>query len=205
MQQQRGKRWTWTALRPHSVCGYAAGNSINLATVIAIYGSILRELGQPFGFPSTAACFNSLFQVSDAELLARSSIWVSTTPGCANQAFNITNGDVFRWKHLWPALAGFFDLSPAGPQPYSLSQFLADKQPLWAAMTGKYRLKPYPFESASRWPQGDYIAPNSRLGCEYDIISDTLKARPHGFTEAIDSEQMFLRLLERFRREQIIP
>ncbi|MBI4188911.1 MAG: hypothetical protein HY525_00045 [Betaproteobacteria bacterium] len=25
-----------------------------------------------------------------------------------NQAFNVSNGDLFRWKHLWPALAGFF-------------------------------------------------------------------------------------------------
>jgi len=43
-QHQQCKRWTWTAVRPHSVCGHAAGNPMNLATVIAIYGSVLREL-----------------------------------------------------------------------------------------------------------------------------------------------------------------
>ena len=126
-------------------------------------------------------------------------------PGCANQAFNITNGDVFRWKHLWPALAKFFRLEPAGPQPYSLAEFLADKQPLWDTMTAKHGLKPFPFERTSRFAKGDFSAPNSRLACEYDVITDTLKTRQCGFAECIDSEHMFLRMFDRFRREKVIP
>ena len=203
--RQQGRRWTWTAVRPTMVCGYAAGNPMNLATVLAIYGSLLRELGQPFGFPASAACFNSLHQVIDAELLARSAIWVSTAAGCGNKAFNVSNGDMFRWKHLWPALAGFFGLAPAGPQPYSLTQFLAGKQPLWDAMTRKYGLQPFPFELAPGWAQGSFSPPNSRLACEYDFISDTVKVRQSGFAEAMDSEQMFLRMFAQFRNEKVIP
>ena len=205
MGRQQGKRWTWTGVRPTAVCGYAAGNPVNLATVLAIYGSLLRELGLPFGFPSTAACFNALIQVIDAELLARSAIWVSTAAGCGNQAFNVSNGDMFRWKYMWPALAGFFGLEPAGPQPYSLKQFLSGKQPLWEAMTRKYGLEPFPFERTPDWAQGSFSPPNSRLACEYDFISDTLKVRQSGFPEVIDSEQMFVGMFERFRNEKLIP
>ena len=32
-ERQRGKRWTWTAVRPTAVCGYAPGNPVNLPTV----------------------------------------------------------------------------------------------------------------------------------------------------------------------------
>jgi hypothetical protein len=205
MERQQGKRWTWTGVRPTAVCGYAAGNPVNLATVLAIYGSLLRELGQPFGFPSSAACFNALIQVIDAELLARSALWVSTAEGCGNNAFNVSNGDMFRWKYMWPALAGFFGLEPAGPQPYSLKQFLSDKQPLWEAMTREYGLKPFPFERTPDWAQGSFSPPNSRLACEYDFISDTLKVRQSGFSEVIDSEQMFLGMFARFRAEKLIP
>lgn len=204
-ERQRGKRWTWTGVRPTAVCGYAAGNPVNLATVLAIYGSLLRELDQPFGFPGTTACFNSLIQVIDAELLARSAICVSTTPGCGNKAFNVSNGDMFRWKYLWPALARFFELEPAGPQPYSLKEFLSGKQPLWEAMTWKYGLAPFPFYRTPEWAQGSFSPPNSRLACEYDFISDTLRVRQSGFSECLDSEQMFLGMFERFRSERIIP
>jgi len=203
--RQHGKSWSWTGVRPTAVCGYAAGNPVNLATVLAIYGSLLRELGQPFGFPSSAACFNALIQVIDAALLARSSIWVSTASGCRNKAFNVGNGDMFRWKYMWPALAEFFGLKPAGPQPYSLKQFLSDKQPIWDAMARKYGLQPFPFERTPDWAQGSFSPPNSRLACEYDFISDTLRVRQSGFSEAIDSEQMFLGMFERFRKEKLIP
>jgi nucleoside-diphosphate-sugar epimerase len=203
--RQKGKRWTWTGVRPQAVCGYAAGNPVNLATVLAIYASIVRELGQSFGFPGTEACFNALIQVVDAELLARAAIFVSTTEGCGNKAFNVGNGDMFRWKYMWPALAQYFGLKPAGPQPYSLKEFLAGKQPLWDAMTRKYGLKAFPFERTPEWAQGSFAPPNSRLGCEYDFISDTIRVRQAGFAECIDSEQMFLGMFERFRTEKLIP
>ncbi len=203
--RQRGKRWTWSGVRPQAVCGYAAGNPVNLATVLAIYGSLLRELKQPFGFPSTEACFNALIQAVDAELLARGAIFVSTAPGCGNRAYNVGNGDSFRWKYMWPALGRWFGLEPAGPQKYSLKEFLSDKQPLWDEMTRKYALKAFPFERTPEWAQGAFTPPNSRLGCEYDFISDTTRVRQSGFAECIDSEQMFLGMFERFRKEELIP
>ena len=192
-------------MRPTAVCGYAPGNPLNLATVLAIYGSIKRELKEPFGFPGTERCFDALIQVIDADLLARAAIWVSTTPGCGNRGYNVSNGDMFRWRYMWPALAGFFRLEVSGPQPYSLAEFLEDKQPLWDAMTHKYGLRAFPFERAARWARGDFKPPNSRLGCEYDFISDTLRIRKTGFNEVLDSEEMFLSMFERFRRDRLIP
>ncbi len=79
------------------------------------------------------------------------------------------------------------------------------EKPLWEAMTRKYGLKSFPFERTPDWAQGSFSPPNSRLACEYDFISDTLKVRRSGFSEAIDSEQMFLRMFARFRKEKLIP
>lgn len=89
--RQTGRRWTWTAVRPHSVCGYAAGNPMNLAVVLALYGAMLKELGRPFAFPGNEACYSALFQVIDAQLLAGGSIarccteryvhWITRWPG----------------------------------------------------------------------------------------------------------------------------
>lgn len=203
--RQHGRPWTWTAVRPHSVCGHARGNPMNLAVVLGIYGSLQRALGGRFDFPASAACFDARFNVVDSELLARSAIWCSTTPGCGNEVFNVNNGDVFRWRELWPRLAGFFELEPGGPAGLRLPEFLAAHAADWQRLAGQHDLAPFPYERAARWAQGDYQAPNSRFSCEYDVVSSLDKARSHGFSERMDSAEMFLRLFERLRRERVIP
>ena len=47
-----------------------------------------------------AAAHMPCLQVCDADLLAEAAIHCSTTPECANQAFNINNGDTFRWSEV---------------------------------------------------------------------------------------------------------
>jgi len=203
--RQQGQRWTWTAVRPHSVCGHARGNPMNLAVVLGIYGSLQRAAGGRFDFPASSACFDARFNVADSELLARASIWCSTTPACGNQVFNINNGDVFRWRELWPRLAAFFELEPGAPQAPRLPEYLAAHAADWQRLAAQHGLEPFPYERVARWAQGDYQAPNSRFCCEYDVVSDLAKARRYGFTERIDSAEMFLRLFARLRRARVIP
>jgi nucleoside-diphosphate-sugar epimerase len=203
--RQQGKAWGWTALRPHSVCGYAAGNPLNLATVLAVYGALCKASRQPLWFPGSAACFAARFNVVDAQLLARAAIWCSTSSACRNQAFNINNGDVFRWQALWPSLAQALELEAAGPGAQPLPEFLQEKASLWQALTRTHGLRPFPYERVVRWAQGDYTAPNTRLACEYDVYSDISKARRYGFSERVDSERMFITLFARLQRERVIP
>jgi nucleoside-diphosphate-sugar epimerase len=204
-QRQAGKAWTWTALRPHSVCGYAAGNPLNLALVLAVYASICRERGEPLWFPASDGCFRSLFQVMDAERLARAAIHVSTNESCGNNAYNAGNGDIFRWQNLWPAIAAAFKLIPKGPGRLPLADFLEHNKAAWSAAAARHGLREFPIDRAASWVRGDYALPNSRFACEYDLISDTVKLRRAGFTEAAGSDAMFLELFARYRAERIIP
>lgn len=120
--RQPKSSWTWSALRPSVVCGFALGNPMNLAMVIGIYASISKELGLALRFPGRPGAFHSLLEMTDASLLARATVWAATDPRCANQAFNITNGDLFRWNELWPKIAAFFELETAPPLPSHLQQ-----------------------------------------------------------------------------------
>lgn len=96
--RQRFGGWTWSAFRPSVVCGYALGIPMNLAMVIGVYASISKELGLPLRFPGKPGAYHSLLEMTDAELLAKAVVWAATNEQCANQAFNITNGDMFRWN-----------------------------------------------------------------------------------------------------------
>lgn len=198
--RQRGKRWAWSAVRPHTVCGFAVGSPMNLAMVVAVYASICKELDMAFSHPGTPANWRILYQAVDSGLSARSIEWMSIDSACANQAYNITNGDLFRWEQVWPQLAAFFGLE-AGPQKhFSLQTFMADKAPLWDRMVARHGLKPYRFDEIAAWKFGDYV-----FSADWDIISDCGKARRAGFCETADSGQMFLRLFGEFRKGRIIP
>jgi nucleoside-diphosphate-sugar epimerase len=132
--------------------------------------------------------------------MASAALWAATEPRCANQAYNITNGDNFRWQHVWPAIARVFEMPAGGPEPLRLVDFMADKAPLWEELVRKHGLKPYRFEEVVAWPFGDYV-----FNCNWDVMTSTVKARQHGFHDVVCSEEMFARLLKRFRDERIVP
>ena len=196
--QQTG--WTWTALRPSAVCGFAVGNPMNLLTAIAMYAVISKELGLPLRFPGKKAAYSTLFEVTDATLLAKAMVWAATEKQCSGQAFNITNGDFFRWEHVWSTIAAHFNLEVGYPQPLNLVEFMADKAALWDSLVQRHKLQPYKFEEIASWAYADAC-----FALDYDIMSDTLKARQHGFADCFDSEQMFLNSFQKLQVDRIIP
>ncbi len=199
-QRQAGKQWTWSALRPSVVCGVALGNPMNLAMVIAVYASMSKELGIPLRFPGKPGAYHSLLEMTDAGLLAKATVWAATDERCANQAFNITNGDLFRWDELWPKIAAYFGLETAPPLQMSLSVIMEDKAPLWNAMLKKYDLIPNSYQSVSSWAFGDFV-----FSWDYDFFADSSKARRAGFHEFIDTELMFQEIFDLLRERKIIP
>ena len=195
---RRGKRWSWTELRPQTLCGFAPGTAMSIIPVIAVYAAISRELGRPLAFPGAA--WRSIYQVTESAHFAEAALWAATEPRCANQAYNITNGDYFRWCNVWPRIAEVFEMAADEPRRISLVETMADKAPLWETMVKKHRLQPYRFEELVAWPFGDYV-----FSCDWDVMSDLTKSRLHGFQRVVDSEAMFVRLLRRFREERIVP
>jgi nucleoside-diphosphate-sugar epimerase len=200
VQRQVGKAWSWSALRPSVVGGFALGNPMNLAVAIAVYAAMSKELGLPLRFPGKPGAYDKLLEMTDAGLLARATVWAATDPRCANQAFNISNGDLFRWNELWPLLARFFELEVAPPLPLPLSVVMADKEPLWQTMVAKYELAPHTYQAVSCWGFADFV-----FSWDYDLFADGSKARRFGFHEFVDTEAMFLGIFADLRQRKVIP
>jgi nucleoside-diphosphate-sugar epimerase len=199
-QRQKNAAWNWTALRPSVVAGIGLGNPMNLAMVIAIYASISRELGIPLRFPGKPGAYTSLLELTDSGLLAEATVWAATDARSANHAYNITNGDMFRWSSMWPKIAAFFDMTVAPPLPMSLSKVMADKEELWNGMVEKYGLLPTPYSDVSSWAFGDFV-----FSWDYDVIADTSKSRRAGFHHYVASDDMLLRIFQELREQRIIP
>jgi nucleoside-diphosphate-sugar epimerase len=192
--------WDFVALRPQTVCGFATGVPMNIVNVIAVYAAISKELGLPLRFPGKPGAWTAVYQVTDAELLSRVQVWAATSSSAGNEVFNITNTDFFRWCNVWPRIAEVFDMPWAQPQKISLTELMADKEPLWKRMVEKHGLQANRYCDLAAWPFGDYV-----FGCDWDVMSDTLKIRAAGFVEGIDTEAMLVSLLRRYREHRIVP
>jgi hypothetical protein len=121
-------------------------------------------------------------------------------PEAANQAFNITNGDIFRWRYMWQHFAAYFGMEAGPPLGISLAETMAEHEPVWDRIVEKHGLVPTPYSDIALWPYADYVfAPT------WDIVSDTTKARFAGFHQVLKSEQMFFDLFDQYRAARLVP
>jgi nucleoside-diphosphate-sugar epimerase len=194
--------FTWSIHRPHTVIGKAVGNAMNMGTTLAVYATICKEKGRPFIWPGSAAQWNGLSDVTDARVLAAHLIWASTTDAARNEAFNVVNGDVFRWSRLWKRLAAFFDVEPIGYNGaiQSLEKEMANYEGIWELIAQKYDLKENRLSRlATAWHT------DLDLGRPIEVMTDMSKSRKLGFTVFQDTEETFYDLFEQLRAAQLIP
>ena len=81
-----------------------------------------------------------------------------------------------------------------------MAEFMADKAPVWERIVARHGLEPMPYERMALWPYADWL-----FDREYDQMSDMTKARLSGYAGFVDTEEMFLRLMGRYRDARLIP
>ena len=199
-QRQLGQSWSWSISRPHAFCNYRTDEARNLILVIGVYASILRERGLPLMFPGTKQNYEAKTQFSWLPTLARSVAWMMESPQCANQAYNIVNGDPMSWAELWPLFAQYFNMECGEPNSDTFVNFAADKAELWKKMTQRLGLQDTDLQTLAQWPYGDYV-----LSLKWDVVSDMSKATHDGFVERVDTPKMWLGGFDYFRTQKIIP
>jgi nucleoside-diphosphate-sugar epimerase len=194
--------FSWSVHRPHTIIGYALGNAMNMGTTLAVYATICKELGRPMRFPGSSVQWNSLTDMTDARLLARHLLWAATTPVARNQAFNVVNGDVFRWSWMWKRIAGWFGLDAAelDGEGTPLERQLVDAEPVWKQIAAKYDLAEADLNVlASAWHT------DADLGRPVEVITDMSKSRKLGFTDYQATDESFFELFDKLREKRLIP
>ncbi len=198
--RQQGRPWTWSVSRPNVVCDFAPERPRNLTSIIGAYAAICKELGLALDFPGQPGHYRALTEVTDAALLAQAMTFMATTPACRNEAFNITNGDVYRWERMWPLVAEHFGLKVGVVRPLLLADWMKDKAAVWDRIVARYGLVPNKLEDVALWGFADFVFRQS-----YDVISSNTKLRLAGFHHMRETREMFFSQLAQYREARIIP
>ena len=199
-RRSEDRPWTWSASRPNTLLHFSPAFARNLVSSLGAYAAICRELGCALDFPGPEGAYRSLTQVTSIELLARAMAWMATEPACADQAFNVTNGDVFRWSRLWPRIAAAFDMACGSVRPLRLAAVMQGKEAVWDRIRERHGLAPRPLSEVANWGYLD-----ATLERTWDEILSTGKARTFGFHDWADSEERLLALIAEYRAAKILP
>jgi nucleoside-diphosphate-sugar epimerase len=194
--------FSWSVHRPNSIIGFGLHALMNMGLTLACYAALCRETGQPFLFSGVPEQWDMLTEVSDARQVASQTIWAANTPAAAGQAYNTANGDVFRWRSMWPVLARYFGLKsePYGGSQLSLSEMMADADKAWRDMATKYNLIEPNLNKLAKWWHCD-----ADFGRNVECISDMSRSRALGFNGYQNSRQTFTDLFSQLTDAHIIP
>lgn len=195
--------------RPQAIFGDQIGVAMNMVPVIGAYAAIRAELGLPFSYPG-----GHLYPVEavDARLIAKAMHWAAEAPSAHNETFNITNGDVFAWPDIWPAFAEMLGVTAGPDDRRSLAAWLPTQSAVWDRVVLRHGLVPntlgqllgYSHEFADEMlaytPDGSVHQARSA-----PLFMSTVKLRTAGFTEVVDTEEMFADLFSQLRTSRILP
>lgn len=209
--------WTWNVIRPVAVIGTAPGrNGMNEALTCAMYILTCKKLGEVPRMPTNRIYWSGYEDSSYAPIVADLSIFVSTNPACANEAFNCTNGDYFCWQYMWPRLTSYFGVetsseyyfrcpNPTVGQPHlelELSHWAnEDKQRAWEQLCNEAGCP----DAKTSWAWGTWLLADWVFGRTWSSGLSMSKARRFGYRGYIDSYEAFVRTFEKMKAMGQIP
>ena len=196
--------FAWTIFRPQIIVGAAWGAAMNPLIAIAAYAAIRHELGLGLPYPGGAA---QVMELVDPRLLGEAFVWAAGALEAVGETFNVTNGDVYAWQEVWPALAGAFGMTQGADEPLRVAPFLAEHAHVWDRLVQRHGLRPIAID-ALVGESHHYIDALLRANVEQltpPILVSTIKLRRAGFGNCFDSEDTLTHWLRVLSDRKLIP
>jgi hypothetical protein len=206
-KQRAGASWGLTVFRPTVICGDAWGNNMNPVPPLAAYAALLREAGEPLHFPGREGV-PVLREAVDVDLVAEALAWAATSGEAGGGTYNLTNGDVFLWENVWPAIAEEFGMDTGEHRPLRLADWLPTQAGTWSALVDRHGLAAprdiVEFAGANSLVYVDMLLAGAPAAST-PLLNSTIAARKAGFHECMDSEDMFRKWASRMHELRLVP
>jgi len=194
----------FTILRPQLVVGPNYGVVMNLPPVIGAYAAIRHYEGLPFSFPGGA---DWVWEAVDARLVGDACHWAATTRTAHGETYNLTNGEAFNWRDLWPALATVLGARTGPDKPVSLARYLPARANIWTKVVARYGLRPISITDliGESHHYADRCFAFGTTAPRAPTFVSTVKIKQAGFTDVYDTEQSFCYWLGVLIDRKVIP
>jgi nucleoside-diphosphate-sugar epimerase len=143
----------------------------------------------------------------DARIVARAVEWAFYEPAASGETFNVTNGDVYAWREVWPAMMEVIGVEAGPDLPRSLAKFLPEHSEDWRAIAKKCGLA---FGSLDELIGLSHFSADWRFA--YDRTKQptprflsTVKIRRAGFADVMDTEESLMYWLKYLMSRRVLP
>lgn len=204
-ESQRGKAWSWSILRPVLIVGDSVGSAMNVVPALGVYAAMMRHAGtKRLDYPGGAG---RVAQAVDADLLARAIAWSGDSEKARNEIFNVTNGDVFVWPNVWPAIADALGFEPGDHVPLALDREIRPREAEWAEIRASHGLVSGTLKEfvGLSFEYADYTMGFGRDAPGPAAIVSTIKLMQAGFTDVMDTETMFRKAIAEMQAKKLLP
>jgi nucleoside-diphosphate-sugar epimerase len=201
---QKARAWHFSILRPVLIVGLAMGGAMDLIPPLGVYAAMLREQGRDLDYPGGAP---RVSQAVDVDLLARAIAWCGEADAARNEAFNVTNGDVFTWENIWPAVADGLGMKQGRAAPLSLEKEAQKWVAPWDELRRKHGLVSPQLNQfvGLSFQYADYQMRYRQVQPGPPSIVSTVKINQAGFTEMMDTESMFKKWFAQAKASRLLP
>lgn len=202
LDRAKGGHFSWTVLRAMIVVGGSRDSNLNGLLATCVLAALRRDAGKPLDLPAGATS-GALIEMTDVDLLADGIAWASTTPEAANRIFNITNGDVFAWRNLWPVIADTIGVEAGDARSYSVRDEIAAESERWGALVRRHEL-PVPTDPFEYLGESAALA-DYALAADRSVVTSTIAIRQAGFSRFIDTASSVRSWINRWRDMGMLP
>ena len=202
--KQRGRPWSWTVIRPALVVGMAVGGAMNLVAALGVYAALLKRRGEPLHYPGGAG---ALLEATDTDLMARAFDWAGGSPAAANQTFNVTNGELFSLKDLWPDIARALGMEVGDDIPLGFADELPRRAAEWDAIRAEHCLAAPAMDAfiGQSFQFADFVLARTLRAAPQSSAMSSIKIRRAGFNDTLYSDEMFAKWFARYQAERLLP
>jgi nucleoside-diphosphate-sugar epimerase len=202
--QSERRGYAFTILRPQLIVGPNHGVVMNVPPVIGAYAALRHHEGLPFSFPGGA---DWVWEAADVRLVGRACFWAATEPAAAGETFNLTNGEVFTWRDMWPALADTLGVKAAEDEPLSIAVYLSERTDLWREVVRSYELQPIelPMLLGESHHYADLCFNYGGEKPPPPTFVSTVKIRQAGFNDVYNTEESVCHWLEDLQTRRLLP
>lgn len=194
----------YSIFRPQLIVGPNHGVVMNLPPVIGVYAAIRRELGLPFSFPGGATW---VWEAVDTRLVAGALRWAADAPNAAGETFNLTNGEVFSFRDMWPALGRTLGVETGPDEPLQLAEYIPANADAWQRVVERHGLRPIPLAEllGESHHYADMCLAYGATEPPAPVYVSTVKIRQAGFNAVWNTEESFCHWLEDLIARRILP